>query len=409
MGVPLVITGDPAHTRQVFSAQPETFAAYFETIGPLLGPKSLIVASGQRHRDTRKLLSPPFHGARMRTYGETIAAITRRHAARWIEGQTFAMLDTTMAISLDVIIETMFGIRGDDQVRAFRRALRTLVKSFKAYWVVFPALRRHLGGFGPWDRFVAARRQVEQMLLAQIASRRAAPDDRADILGMLLALRYDDGSPLPDDELIDNLFNLLIAGHETTGATLAWTFFHLGQHPSAFARLDAELDAAGDDVDTLERLPFLEAVCHETLRLCPVTLLVARRLVRPLELGSHTLPPGTGVGVAPALLHAREDTFPRPHEFIPERFLGKTYSAFEYVPFGGGSRRCIGAAFSLFEMKIVLATLLREHRLRLLERRVRLVSRNVSLAPSRGIRMTLDARRLGERAAPAGPATTTHP
>jgi cytochrome P450 len=340
-------------------------------------------------------LAPPLHGSRMRAYGACIAEVTRRHAARWRAEQPFAMQDTTMAISLDVIIETIFGVRGAARVKHVHQLVLELVTSLKPSIVVFRRLRRRFGGIGPWARFVAARQRLERVILDEIATRRAQPEERHDILSLLMELRYDDGAPLGDNEIVDQLFTLLVAGHETTATSLSWTFYWLGRTPAALAQLVAELDDAGDDLVAIERLPYLEAVCDETLRLCPIVPVVARRVTQPFELAGYRLPAGTGVAAALALAHFRPETFPDPHAFLPERFLGRVYGAFEYFPFGGGSRRCLGAAFALFEMKVVLATLLREHRLRLVDERVRPVARAASVGPSGGVRMQLERGRVG--------------
>jgi cytochrome P450 len=253
-------------------------------------------------------------------------------------------------------------------------------------------------GHSPWDRFRRAKEVLSAMIYAEIENRRRSGTSGADILSLMLAARHEDGSAMTDEELRDELLTLLFAGHETTGIALAWSIYWLLRHPDCMNRLLAEIDALGNnpEPEQIGRLPYLDAVVSETLRLHPIVPDVPRKLTRPFEIGGYVLPEGTGVAVATAMIHTRPDLYPDPERFKPERFLERRYSPFEFTPFGGGARRCLGAAFATYEMKIVLATLLSHHRLVLTEKAdVRPGRRNVVLGPATGVHVKL----IGPRSA----------
>lgn len=396
----VVITGSPAGIQQIYTADPDTFVPFApQAVDFLLGVNSMLLLSGARHRRERKLLMPAFHGDRMRAYGETIRAAAHAVARTWPKGQSFVFQGSSQWVSLEVIIRAVFGVTEPARVEEFRRALIELVDATAPSLLFFPALRRSFGGLGPYARFERVRQRLDFLLAAEVAARRSRPEDPGeDILGRMLAARYEDGAAMSSDELRDELITLLFAGHETTGIALAWAVYWVLRDPAVYARLLAELDAAGErpEPEALAKLPYLDAVCCEALRLHPIVADVPRTLARPFELGGYTLPPGMGVVAATALLHVRPDLYPQPQVFRPERFLERKFSPFEYTPFGGGARRCLGAAFAMYEMKIVLATLLRHHALRLDERRpVQPARRNLVLGPATGVRVVL----LGPRAA----------
>lgn len=386
-GQRLVVTGEPELARTIFTMDPDATRSFGTGhLGALLGEHSLIVVSGERHRRDRKLLTPPFHGARMRSYGAIIREAARRHAAAWRVGEPFSMQRTTQAISLEVIVRAVFGVTDLEECARVGDALAGVIEALHPILLFSRHLQRDLGPLTPWRRFAAAQARAEALTRAQIAARRVAPAD--DILSLMLAVRDDEGHALADDELVDELHTLLFAGHETTAIALAWAFAWLLAAPTVFARLRAELVALGPDpdVEAVAALPYLDAVCHEVLRLWPIIPIAPRTLTRPLRLGPYEVPPGTGVAVGTALLHQHPGLYPDPHVFRPERFLGRKVSPFEFTPFGGGHRRCIGAAFALYEMKQALAVLVPEHDLRLAGTRPpRPVRRNLSLGPEAGV------------------------
>lgn len=401
----VVMTGDPAIVQRIYSADPDNFAPFgADAVRPLLGDASVMLMKGERHKRERKLLMPAFHGERMRAYGETIRAAAHAAAATWLKGQVFVFQDSSQWISLEVIVRAVFGVVEPDRVDAVRKAILELIDATIPSLLFFPFLQRELFGRGPWARLMRARERIGFLIAADLAARRSRPEESGDdILSRMLAARHDDGTGMTDEEIHSELLTLLVAGHETTGIALAWAIYWLHRDRERLAKLLAELDAAGEhpEPDVLARLPYLEAVVSETLRLYPIAPDTPRTLARPFELAGYTLPAGVCVAPATALLHARADIYPEPHSFRPERFLGKKFGPFEYTPFGGGHRRCLGAAFATYEMKLVLATLLRHYRLALAEpRAVKPGRRNVVLGPATGVRVTF----VGPRSAGDPPA-----
>jgi cytochrome P450 len=303
----------------------------------------------------------------------------------------------TQAITIDVILRTVFGVEEAERLAVFRAAIDAATRSAHPAVLFAPVLQRSLFGLGPYARLCRDQERLCALLRQQIAAIRPHAAERGDILSLMLRARYEDGSPMDDTDVVDELRTLLIAGHETTAIALGWALHRLHQHPEALARVRAELDALGPAPapEALAALPFLEAVCHETLRLDPIVLAVVRHLRAPFELAGHRLAPGMAVMANLYLAQRNPAVFPEPDRFVPERFLGRNYSPYEYLPFGGGTRRCIGAAFALFEMKVVLGTLLRLAELRRLPsaRPNALVRRNLTMGPADGIPLELVALR----------------
>jgi cytochrome P450 len=394
---PIVVTGDPAAIRTIFAADPDIYGSSgAKVMGPILGAGSVLIVEGAAHRRARKLLNPPFHGDRMRAHARLMRDVTRERSAHLVPGVRFAVQDVAEAISLDVILQAIFGIRGTERMARFDRAVRDVMRSLGPF-VAFEFLRRSFGGIGPWAKFQRRRRELVALVEEEIANRRSSGEDREDILSMLLAARYDDGSAMSDSDVFDQLLTLVAAGHETSTITIAWAFYWLHRNPDVLERLLAEIDALDGDPEpaALAKLPYLEAVVQETLRLYPIVAIATRLLRQPFELKGHQLPPGVIVGVATSLVHYREDLYPEPEQFRPERFLGKSFGPAEYFPFGGGARRCLGAAFAMYEIKIVLATLLRTIRVRPVDDKpVRPALRAAGIGPGRGVSMMVTERRL---------------
>lgn len=388
---PIVMTGDPDGIQAIFAADPAIFAVPgAELVSPIMGQGSLIVMHGERHRAARQLLAPQFHGDRVRAHGEAIRAITLRHIERWRFDTPFAMQELTQAISLDVIIRSVFGVTDEADARELAEALIDVLTRSQAALAFFEPLRKNLFGLSPWARLQRAIARADTLVYRHIAARRASPDRGADVLGLLVAARHDDGTAPGDRELRDQLMTLLLAGYDAPAVILSWALLCLHRNPATLARLRAELDGLGKDpdADSLARLPYLEAVCHETMRLYPVLGSVIRRLTAPLHIKGYDIPAGMNVGAAAAIAHVRAESFPDPERFEPARFLERSASPFEYLPFGGGARRCIGAAFALHEMKIVLGTIVRHVALRLVpDQHVLPRTRGVAAVPSTGVRM----------------------
>lgn len=401
---PFVITWDPEGIQTILSADPNTYrTSANDAISVLLGKGSIFLLDGAAHKQARRLLMPPFHGERMRAYGEIMRAVTLRHTAAWTPGHAFKAVELAQRITLDIIVEAIFGVR--EGVERFHEAILATVGAFSPLIAVFTSLQRDFWGMGPWARFQRHAKALRALMQAEIDAKRASPGN--DILSLLVAARDETGAALSDSDILDQLLTFVVAGHETTATSLAWALYLLHQHPEALARLQAELASAGPEPspEALAALPYTTAVCQETLRLYPPVPVVSRKLAQPLTLKGFELPAGVNVGLGVYLAHQRPDVFPEPLSFRPERFLGRTFSPFEYLPFGGGHRRCLGAAFALYEMKIVLASLLARHQLQLHEPRpVRSVDRIATYGPETGIRMSFDRWLPGSL--PAGRSST---
>jgi cytochrome P450 len=379
----VVFVCDPESIKRLFGADRVNTIAPGRNIvlRPLLGPQSLLLQEGDEHLRRRKLMLPPFHGERMRDYESAIAEVTEDELAGWPRGSEFAIHPSMQAITLEVILRAVFGVTDADRRRELRDGLvAILAKSASpaAVGLTVPGLRR-LPHYREFARMVE---RTDELLAAEIAERRRDPalDRRGDILSMLVAARFDDGSQMSDGELRDQLMTLLLAGHETTATGLAWTFDLLLHHPEAQRRLRAELDAGETE--------YLDAVIEESLRIRPVVPITGRLLHEPATLGGYSLDPGTIVLVAIYMAHTNPGTFAEPFAFRPERFLDDGPETYSWVPFGGGTRRCIGAAFAQMEMRIVLRTVLGAVSLEAADPRLdRPVRRNVTMSPRHGTRV----------------------
>ena len=349
-GSALVLFTRPEHAKEIFAGDPEVFHAGKGNaiLGPIMGEHSLLLQDSAEHKRARKLLMPAFNGAALRGYQSVVARLAAEEVDRWTPGVAFRSLDRMNALTLEVILRVVFGVT--DEPRLAR--LRPLVnKSVDISPVVllgwgYPFLQR----FGPWKATVDNQRRLDEVLYAEIAERRAAPDlaERTDVLSQLLRVEGDDG--LSDAELRDQLVTLLLAGHETTATALAWSLHELGRHPAVRAQARSAA-ASGDD-------QLLEAVLKESMRLHPVIPMVMRHLMQPVTIGGIDLPAGANIGPSILISHAREDNHRDPDAFRPERFLAGEVAANTWIPFGGGVRRCIGAGFSLMEGVAVLRAVL---------------------------------------------------
>ncbi len=378
----LVFISDPQSIKRLFAQDRDNRLPEGRTVllEPVLGRRSLLLLEGDDHLRSRRLMLPPFHGERMRAYEAVMAEIADRELDSWPLGERFALHPRMQAITLEVILRAVFGI--DDPARRERLSellVRILNVTSSPRAQVIGLAARRFGRVGPDRRLQTVLDEADGALFEQIAERRAAPDvaERNDILSMLVAARFEDGEPMSDVEVRDQLMTLLLAGHETTATALAWAFDLLFRTPDAMARLRAEL-AEGHD-------SYLDAVATETLRVRPVVPSVGRLLTSNAELGGFEVPSGTAVMPSIYLVHTRADLYPEPYEFRPERFLEGAPDTFGWIPFGGGTRRCLGAAFASFEMKVVLRTLLRRAELRpATDRPEPYGHRNVTLSPRNG-------------------------
>ncbi len=355
----IILTGDDS---EIFDA-PGELNALFE---PFLGKQSVIGLSGERHRRARQLMMPPLHGERMRSYGQLIAAITQDVIREWMVGQAFSVRKFMQVISMRVILKAVFGLHEGPRLKKLEKLLAAILDDMSnplsVSLLYFPGLRQDLGPLSPWGNFVRKRQTIDKLIYDEIAERRAnANAARNDILTLLMSARDGEGEAMTDVELRDELMTLLLAGHETTATALTWTLYWIHKYPLVLARILKEVKAVEDpdDANALTRLPYLNAVCCESLRIYPVGMLTFPRVVRStVELMGHSLEPGTVVVGSIYLAHHREEVYPDPDQFKPERFLERRFSPYEYLPFGGGVRRCIGMAFAQFEMKLVVAGIL---------------------------------------------------
>lgn len=391
----VVMTGDPALVKTIFAANPEIYAPWaVQAIAPILGPGSVLILEGQPHTRERKLLMPPLHGDRMRAYADTMAQVATRRLAQAEDASRVIGIDLMQSISLDVITRAVFGAEDDAGAQALEHAVLDMIASASPLLFFMPFVQRDFGGFGPWARFKRAHRRLDDLLQQQVVRARRQP--REDLCSLLVHARYEDGEPMSDAHVRDELRTMLFAGHETTAITLAWILDLLHRHPAWLERVRAEVDALGPDPapEAYTKLAALDAVCKEAMRLYPIVTEVLRVLRAPLRLGDREIPSGTGVSACILLVHRREELYPEPEAFRPERFLERRFSPFEYLPFGGGDRRCLGAAFASFEMRIVLGCALSRYDVVLLDEHTpQPVRRNVTLAPSGGVPLRLRARR----------------
>ncbi|MFP4133471.1 MAG: cytochrome P450 [Halothece sp.] len=366
---------------------------------PIVGEQSILLTDGKTHTQQRKLIFPPFHGEKIRHYGEIIAKITEKVAQNWKVGQTFSIRPSMQEITLEVIMQTVFGIsEGDRHQQLKTRLMKSLELAagsvLRSSLLFLPALQQDFPG-SPWRNFLQRQQSINDLLQAEIEQRRQDNQEGGnDVLSLLMSVRDEDGNPMSDEELRNQLITLLFAGHETTATALAWAFYWIHKFPEVREKLLTELQNISDssDIKALNQLPYLDAVCNETLRIYPVAIITFPRITKSaIKIGNYEYPPETILAPCIYLLHHREEIYPNSKQFRPERFLEREFSNYEFMPFGGGTRRCIGDAFAPMEMKIVIATVLKQYQLTLAEKKaVKPVRRGVTVAPAGGIKMMLD-------------------
>jgi cytochrome P450 family 110 len=401
---PQVFISNPQAIQQIFTTDPKHLdsgaSAGFKA--PLLGEQSLLSLDGKPHQRQRKLLTPPFHGERMLAYGELIREITEQVSSQWQVGETFAVLPSMQAISFQVILKAVFGLEDGPRYKKLNELLIAILNPkiplLRTVLLIFTSMRQDLGAWSPWGKFLRLRQQIDQLIYAQIQERKAQPNlSGTDILSLMMAARDEAGEPMTDLELRDELMTLLVAGHETTATSLSWALYWIHHQPQVREKLLQELDNLGEkpDPNVIFRLPYLNAVCSETLRLYPVAMSALNRLVKsPLQIGEYNFEPGTILIPSIYLTHHREDLYPESKQFKPERFLERQFSPYEYLPFGGGNRRCIGMAFALFEMKLVLATVLSRWQMELADSKpVQPVRKGLLFSPAGGVQMVVKGKR----------------
>jgi cytochrome P450 len=387
---PLVVVSDPAEARRIFAGDRATLRPGDANSGPLrqlVGLQSLLLLDEDRHLDRRKLMLPSFQGDRMRVYGELMTEVADAEIDRWPLGLAFSLHPSMQAITLRIILRAIFGVGQDE------RQLASLEKLFVRYtnqgmrpWMLLMA-QRELPSFGPWRSFLRTRAEVDEFLYAEIERRAGDPglEDRTDVLSLLIQVKDQDGVSLSTAEIRDQLMTLLLAGHETTATGLAWSVERLLRNPEAMERLATEL--------ALGREEYLGWVVQESLRCRPVIPFVLRYATEPFPVGGYVAPAESLLAVSISLIHQRPDLYPQPDAFRPERFEDGRTESFAWLPFGGGVRRCLGASFATYEMRVVLRRILERCELiapDLAPERPR--RRSVTFVPGRGTRVLLGSR-----------------
>ena len=395
----VVYVADPREVERVYKGAPDVFhageanASLFE---PAIGRSSSMTLDERDHLRRRKLLLPPFHGEALRRWEDVFAEVTRRELRSWPEGRSFQLLPAMKRITMEAILRAVLGVRDRDRLDELRAGILRLDR-IASVVLPLPLLRRDLGRLSPWRRFLAARDHMDGLVYREIAERRAAQDPGDDVVSLLIAARYDDGSAMSDRELRDEMYALLAAGYETSSAALSWCFERILRTPRVLERL---LAGPADD-------EYLDAVVKETLRLRPPATDSTRILTRETEVAGYRLPAGTQVVIPLPLLQLRPDAYRDPREFRPERWLdGGESTPYTFIPFGGGVRRCIGASFANLEVRVVLRTVLESVRLRAdQDRPERLRLHHVVMVPARGARAVITGR-VSDPGAVVGAAVT---
>ncbi len=391
----------PDAVKEIFSLGPDDAHAgkINAVLGPILGQYSLLLLDGAEHLRQRKLLLPPLHGERMASYGERMVQLTEQAIRRWPDSGKFAIHPHLQRIALDIILRVIFGLEEGEQMARMHDKVAKILDIGANPLLLFPGFQKDLGSLSPWGKFVRLRDETDVMIYDLMRRRRASKEKKDDILSLMLEARDEDGRPMPDNELRDELVTLLVAGHETTATGLAWALRWVLDSPSLVSRLQADLENEGAlpnlSPDRIARAPLLDAVVRETLRLQPVVPMVGRVLQKPAQIGGYDLEVGTPVLASIYLVQRRADLYPDPTRFDPDRFLRRKYGPNEWLPFGGGIRRCIGMAFALYEMKMVLATILARTVLRLPRfGKVREVRRSITVSTSEGMPVVLERKEL---------------
>ena len=398
-----VIIGNPQMIQEIFNQDKQFDVGRANTLAePLVGQNSLMLVDGDRHRRERKLLMPPFHGERLQTYAKQIRLITEQIACQWQIGQLLVARTAMQKISLEVILQIVFGLSEGERYQQIKPLLTAWIdmteSPLRSSMLFLGFLQQDWGAWSPWGKMKRRQRQIHDLLQAEIEDRRTTGDEgRADVLSLMMTARDENGQQMSDEELRDELLTILFAGHETTATMLAWALYEIHQLPNVREKLLLELDSLGENPNPLEiaQLPYLTAVCQETLRMYPVLPVIFPRITKSsMKIAGYQFDAETTLMPSIYLVHYREDLYPDAKQFKPERFFEHQYSPSEYLPFGGGNRRCLGYALAQLEMKLVLATILSKYQLALAEdKSVKLQRRGFTLAPAGGIQMVMSGKR----------------
>ena len=396
LDAPLVIVSDPEDVKGVFGLGPDEGHAGKANfiLKPFLGEHSLLLLDGAEHMRQRKMIMPAFHGERMHAYGQTMLAAAHDSVDAWPEGRPFPVHRPMQAVTLQIILRTVFGVAEGPRLRELADALTHALDLAGWPMHLFGFMQKDLGPLSPWGRFLRHMKRARNVLRQEIASaRREGTDKRTDVLAMMLESKDESGRGLTEDELVDELGTLLVAGHETTATSLAWALRWILADRPLLGRLIDEISSANGDPLRLSKLELLDATVKEALRVQPVIPMVGRVLQEPATFGPLSLPANVMVAPSIYLVHHRPSLYPEPSRFKPERFMGWKPAPWEFLPFGGGLRRCVGATFAIYEMKMVLAAVLPRVSLHLAAERITTIRRGITLTPSDGLPILVTRKR----------------
>ncbi|MDP3562084.1 MAG: cytochrome P450 [Legionellaceae bacterium] len=395
----MVVISDPNDLKQVFSAATDQITAgkiYATMLRPTLGDFSLLTMDGKKHLQHRKLLLPPFHGQRMKDYGELMSQITKQQIAHWKPNTTFKLVDEVREIAFNIILSAIFGMNEENtRFHTLASALRNFgnqtAKLSSVITLFLPFLHRNLGFLTPWAKIKKLRKEVDNCLFEEISARKNLNlDSRIDILSLLLQTRDEDGNAMSDQEIRDEMLTLLLTGQEPSTISIAWSFYGILTNPRVLQKLKDELSqcVANDSelISNLDKLVYLDAVIKEALRITPIIPNMVRVSNQPYQLNEYTLPKGTIISLCTYLAHHDPDNWTEPHKFMPERFLNSTENPYTHLPFGRGIKRCIGSAFAQYEMKIIIAQILMHTELALIDNyTTKLTRKGFIFGPSNGL------------------------
>jgi cytochrome P450 len=409
---PIVYVSNPQGIKQIFTSAKEiTASGKLNQGGALLvGNNGLLMLDGLRHKHRRQLLMPPLHGTRVQAYGQRICQVTDKVMNDLAIGKALFAYPTVQKITLEVILQALFGLDEGERYEQFRQLLSNLLSFARSRWLKlalsYPFLRQDLGRWSPWGYWLDLQRQFDKLLYTEIAERRSQPDpSRTDVLSELILAHDETGEAMTDQDIRDMFPSLLFGGQDASATAITWSLYWIHRLPTVRDRLLQELDTLGESPDPMKivALPYLSAVCNEALRIYPTQVVTFPRLVEsPIQVMDYELSPGTVVIGCIYLTHQREDLYPQPKQFQPERFLERQYSHYEFLPFGGGARRCPGEVLALFEMKLVLATILSHYQLALghPEKVEKPQARGVNYPPASGLKMLMLSRRASQERSP---------
>jgi cytochrome P450 family 110 len=393
---PIVFVSNPQAINEIYTAPSQMFnvAETYDILRPLVGSQSLMAMDGKPHERQRSLVMPCLHGGRMRSYGKLICDETTQMMQQWKLKEVINLTSWADHISMSVMFQVVFGASQGEHLGQLRQKVSELLDYFSSPIVILhlliPSLRKDFGPWSPWGRFLRLLKEVDKLLHIEIAQRRRQPQpESTDVLSMLMKARDEQGEAMSNQELRDEVMTVL-SGKGVAATAIIFGLYALLKHPEVCQRLREELDSSSDPSDTyaISKLPYLTAISQETLRLYPLSVVAMRVATTPLRIMGYEFPAGTHVYANIHSVHHREDLFPDPHQFKPERFLEKEFASYEYSPFGGGHRRCIGYAFAPFQMKLVLATVLSRYQLKLTDNRpFNLVRHAAGVAPDKDIKM----------------------